>query len=150
LARLEAMLAGGRRFLLGGEACIADFSAAQSIWFMRRSPPVAAMLDSYPGVLAWFARVAAFGHGTSTEISGQAAIEVAAGAGGFATAETEADGGFAAGDSVTVTPTDYAHDPVAGQLVGLTSDEVVVERTDARAGRVRVHFPRVGFQVSKG
>jgi glutathione S-transferase len=149
LARLEAMLADGRRFLLGGAACIADFSVAQSIWFMRRSPPVAAMLDAYPGLLTWFARVVAFGHGTATEISSQAAIEVAAGAGGFAATAIDVDGGFAAGDSVTVTPTDYAHDPVAGTLVGLTCDEVVVERTDARAGRVRVHFPRAGFQVSK-
>jgi len=149
LARLEAMLGDGRAFLLGGAPCIADFSVAQSIWFMRRSPPVAAMLDPYPQLGAWYGRVAAFGHGNSTEISSQAAIEVAAGAGGFAAASVEAGGGFSAGDSVTVTPTDYAHDPVAGQLVGLTCDEVVIERVDERAGRVRVHFPRVGFQVAR-
>ena len=28
--------------------CIADFSAAQSIWFMRRAPPIAALLADYP------------------------------------------------------------------------------------------------------
>ena len=54
---------------------------------------------------------------------------------------------FAAGTDVTVTPTDYAADPVAGRLVGLDRDEVVVARDDARAGRVHVHFPRIGYQV---
>jgi hypothetical protein len=48
-----------------------------------------------------------------------------------------------------VTPTDYAHDPVAGRLVGLSAREVVVARTDARAGTVHVHFPRIAFQIKK-
>ena len=55
--------------------------------------------------------------------------------------------GFAHGDAVTVTPTDYAHDSVAGRLIGLDDDEVVLQRDDARAGSVQVHFPRIGFQV---
>jgi hypothetical protein len=38
---------------------------------------------------------------------------------------------------------------VAGRLVGLDSDEVVLERHDERAGRVHVHFPRIGFQLRK-
>ena len=57
--------------------------------------------------------------------------------------------GLAEGDEVTVTPTDYAHDPVAGRLVGLGPEEVVIERVDARAGTVHVHFPRIGFQIRK-
>jgi NADPH-dependent curcumin reductase CurA len=38
-------------------------------------------------------------------------------------------------------------DEIAGTLVGLDADEVVVARDDARAGRVHVHFPRIGFHV---
>jgi hypothetical protein len=38
-------------------------------------------------------------------------------------------------------------DEIAGALVGLDADEVVVARDDARAGRVHVHFPRIGFHV---
>ena len=45
--------------------------------------------------------------------------------------------------------TDYGTDPVAGTLVGLSADEVVVRRTDDRAGTVHVHFPRIGFQIKK-
>jgi hypothetical protein len=31
----------------------------------------------------------------------------------------------------------------------LGTDEVVIERTDSRAGTVHVHFPRAGFQVKQ-
>jgi len=52
-----------------------------------------------------------------------------------------------AGSAVTVTASDYAHDEIAGTLVGLDGDEIVVARDDARAGHVHVHFPRIGFHV---
>jgi len=48
-----------------------------------------------------------------------------------------------------VTPSDYAHDAVAGTLVGLSPQEVVIERRDERAGTVHVHFPRIAFQIKK-
>jgi glutathione S-transferase len=147
--RLENLLADGRRFLMGAESSIADFSVAQSLWYMRRSPPIAKVLDPFPRLGAWYERVTAFGHGTSTEMRSDEAIGVAAGAASYAPAVVEAAPGLAAGDEVTVTPTDYAHDPVAGRLVGLARDEVVIERVDERAGRVHVHFPRVGFQIKK-
>lgn len=149
LGRLENMLADGRAFLLGAASSIADFSVAQSVWFIRRSPPIAALLADYPKLVAWYERVNAFGQGTASKMSAEAAIEIAASAGSHAPTRIDADAGFAEGDDVTVTPTDYAHDPVAGQLVGLTPTEVVVERTDDRAGRLHVHFPRIGFQIKK-
>ena len=147
LGRLEAMLADGRPFLLGGVASIADVSAAQSIFFMRLAPPIAAMLSGWPKVSAWHARVAAFGQGTPTPMTSAQAIEVAAKANVHAPVAFAAEPGLESGASVTVTPSDYAHDPVVGKLVGLSTDEVVIERDDPRAGRVRVHFPRIGFQI---
>ena len=149
LGRLENLLADGRAFLLGAAPCIADFSVAQSVWFMRRSPPIAALLAAYPKLVAWYERVDAFGQGTASKMSAEAAIEIAASAGSHAPTRIDADAGFAEGEEVTVTPTDYAHDAVAGRIVGLTQREVVVERTDERAGRLHVHFPRVGFQIKK-
>ena len=146
LARLDNMLADGRSFLLGAAACIADFSAAQSIWFMHRAPPIAALLVGYPEVSAWYARVQAFGQGRFTPMTSAEAITVAAQA-SHAPPSFTAEPGLAEGAAVTVTPTDYAHDPVAGTLVGLSFDEVVIARDDLRAGRVHVHFPRLGFQT---
>jgi glutathione S-transferase len=147
LARLAAMLADGRKFLLGGSASIADFSAAQSIWFMRRAPPIASLLAPFPGVVAWFERVAAFGHGESIAMASDEAIAVAARARDHAPAAVGPDQPFAAGAEVTVAASDYAHDEIVGAVVGLDDEEIVIARDDARAGRVHVHFPRIGFHV---
>jgi glutathione S-transferase len=148
LARLEHLLDDGRPFLLEALPSIADFSAAQSVWFIRLAPPVATVLDAYPRVQAWYAKVSAFGHGQFTKMTSAEAIAVAA-QGMTAATSFRAEAGLAEGDEVTVTPTDYAHDPVAGRLVGLGSQEVVIARTDERAGTVHVHFPRIAFQIQK-
>ena len=147
IGRLESMLADGRAFLLGEAACIADFAAAQSIWFMRRAPPVAARLAPHARVAAWFERVAAFGHGEPQPMTSAEAIAVAAGAGEKAPTKVAAGEPFAAGDGVTVAAADYAHDEVAGTIVGLDGDEVVIARSDPRAGAMHVHFPRIGFHI---
>ena len=148
LSRLDHLLSDGRPFLLGALASIADFSAAQSVWFIRLAPPVATVLEAYPKVEAWYERIKAFGQGTFTKMKSAEAIEVAASS-TPAALTFSAEPGLAPGDEVTVMPTDYAHDAVGGKLVGLGPDEVVVARTDERAGTVHVHFPRIAFQIKK-
>jgi glutathione S-transferase len=148
LARLEHLLADGRPFLLGALPCITDFSAAQSLWFMHLAPPIAASLAAYPHLGNWYRRVDAFGQGVPTPQTSAEAIALARAADGVhAPCTFTPEPGLEAAGMVTVTPTDYAHDPVAGALVGLSRDEVVVERHDERAGRVHVHFPRLGYQI---
>ena len=147
LGRLEAMLADDRPFLLGAEPCIADVSVTQSIWFMRLAPPIAARLAGYPKLVRWHERVAAFGHGRATPMKSGEAIEIAANATAFAATAVAADQPFALGAAVRVAAADYAHDEILGNVVGLDDDEVVVERHDARAGTLHVHFPRIGFHI---
>jgi glutathione S-transferase len=147
LDRLESLLGDGRPFLLGAVASIADFSATQSIWFVRRTPPVAAILADYPKVVRWHERVAAFGHGESTPMGSDEAIALASRTTGYAPAAVAAGQPFAFGDAVRVSAADYAHDEILGTIVGLDHDEVVIERSDARAGTVHVHFPRIGFHL---
>lgn len=147
LGRLDSMLRDGRPFLLGSTASIADFAAAQSIWFMRRVPPIAATLAPYADVIRWFERVAGFGHGESEPMGSDEAIGVAAGAHAHAPASVAAGQPFAAGAEVTIAAADYAHDEIAGSVVGLDDHEVVIARDDPRAGRVHVHFPRIGFHL---
>ena len=149
LAWLEQQLDDGRKFLCGDVACIADFSVAQSLWYIRRAPPVATVLGPFTRLSQWFERVEAFGHGTHEPMGSGDAIGIARSAGKTAPLSFDKDQGFDVGDEVTVTPTDYAQDPVAGRLVGLTNDEVAIERNDERAGGVVVHFPRIGFQIKK-
>jgi glutathione S-transferase len=149
LDRLDALLADGRPFLLGALPCIADFSAAQSIWFMHHAPPLARQMAGRSQIAAWSARVTAFGHGTPTAMTSAEAIERAAATRAHAPVAVDAGLGYAAGEAVTVNPTDYGADPVLGTLVGLTRDSVTIERSDERAGTLHVHFPRIGFQIRK-
>jgi len=149
LAWLEALLGDGRRFLVGDRPCIADFSVAHSLWFIRRAPPVAGVLDPFRQLAAWYARVTAFGHGQPRPLTSGEAIAVAAQTGTHAQTQVEPGLGFEPGAEVTVCPTDYGCDPVAGTLVGLRRNEVVIERRDERAGTVHVHFPRIGYQIKK-
>jgi glutathione S-transferase len=147
LGWIEQQLADGRPFVLGSLACIADFSIAQSVWFMHLSPPVAAVLQPYPKLLAWYRRMQDFGHGESAALSSGDALALAATAGEMAPCAVDPSFGFESGAAVTVNALDYGADPVAGRLVGLDGDEVVLQRHDGRAGTVHVHFPRIGFQI---
>jgi len=147
LGWIEQQLGDGRPFVLGSLPSIADFSIAQSVWFMHLSPKVAAVLQPFAKLLGWYARMKAFGHGTHDELSSSDALAIAAAATSTVGCSIDPALGFDAGAEVTVNALDYGADPVAGTLVGLTHDEVVLERSDHRAGRVHVHFPRIGFQI---
>jgi glutathione S-transferase len=145
LASLDAQLADGRPWLLGLEASIADFAVAHCGWYLRRAGTLAAIIPAH--LSAWLDRVLAIGHGNFEPIESEAALAIAKAATSHAPTAVGAGLGFEAGQAVTVTPTDYGMDPVAGTLVGLSADEVVLARSDERAGRLHVHFPRRGFQI---
>ena len=148
--RLDNMLAAND-FLLGGQATIADFSVYHAIWFVRDVAKLAAVLDAAPRLRAWADRMAALGHGPSTQLSSEEALAIAR--------EHKAEDvsgrpfvdlhGIALGQEVTVFPSDYGIDPVQGTLVLADANELAVHRTDDRAGEVVVHFPRLGFQLKK-
>ncbi len=136
-------------FLLGDAPTQADFSAFHPVWFIRNNPGVAPLLDPFRSLMAWYARMTAFGHGSPIEISGEDAIAIAR-----ATPELQSpDGplleleGARIGSEVTVAATDYGVDPVSGRLIHASVFEIVIKRSDPRAGEVVVHFPRAGFKV---
>lgn len=149
LAALDAQLADGRAWLLGAEASIADFSVAHCLWYVRRAPPVAGILAPHAHLTRWHDRLTALGHGRFTPMTSSDAIALAKATTTHAPTAVQPGLGFDAGTAVTVTPTDYGMDPSAGTLVGLSEDEVVIRRTDERAGTVHVHFPRAGFQIKQ-
>lgn len=150
LRRLENMLADGKPYLLGRQPCIADFSVYHSMWFIRLAQPLAGILDAAPGLNAWIDRMAAIGHHQSEKLSAESALAIAhdsvAAESRMAFVDTH---DAAPGDRVAIMPTDYALDPVEGELVIAADNEFAVRRTDPRAGDVAVHFPRLGFQLKK-
>jgi glutathione S-transferase len=149
LGYMEQQFSDERSFLLGSDATIADFSFFHPLWFIQRASAVAGFLATYPRTMRWMHRLAAVGHGTPTPLSSAEAVEIAR-AGVPAPLRTEpaqAPGPCPVGARVTVAPTDYGIDPVAGELVAEYTNEWIVKRTDPRAGTVHVHFPRVGYQI---
>lgn len=151
LRRLEHMLSGGNRFLLGAHASIADFSVYHSIWFIHLAHPLAGILDTAPKLKEWRERMQEIGHHESEKLHAEAALEIArnstpADTTQFPFVDTH---GTSFGERVTITPTDYALDPVEGELVISSDSEFAVRRNDPLAGTVVVHFPRIGFQLKR-
>lgn len=154
LAQLERQFATGEHiFLFGEQPTIADFSVYHALWFIRRATAVAGILDAHPEVVAWMHRVAGFGHAQAQPMTPAEALDIARAATPRALTETGAGFderyGLPKGTRVTVSATDYAIDPVEGELVVSTRDAVGVLRDDPRVGQVAVHFPRVGYAVRK-
>ena len=147
LAALDAQLADGRPFLLGAEASIADFAVAHCGWYVRRGGAVAEVMAPFTHFSAWLNRLLAIGHGQPQRLASAEALQIAASTSSHADCSVLPGQGFEFRQAVTVTPTDYGQDPVAGMLVGLRADEVVLRRTDERAGTLHVHFPRAGYQL---
>lgn len=149
MQRLELQLQREEGEFLFGNASIADFALAHPLWFIKGTPVTAPLVDDYPAVAAWLGRVLAFGHGSSSAMSAAEAIEIARAATPAALPDepfAEASG-LQAGQRVAVSATDYGVDPVEGELLFAGVEELILARDDERAGRVHVHFPRLGFKV---
>ena len=149
LAAVSERSAAG--YFCGTEATIADFSIYHPLWFVRRAGPLSALLDPYPHLNTWFECMSEFGHGRAEPLSRLDALKVAhdSAPGALPEADLRQVDGCARGDQVTVSATDYGTDPVRGELVMSTVEEIVVRREDERAGTVQVHFPRIGYRLVK-
>jgi hypothetical protein len=114
-----------------------------------RGGPVADILESFPALQAWRARMAALGHGTHEKLDSLAAIAIAR----EATPETAPGNleshGIAIGERVVAAATDTGIDPIEGTLYSATKTAFAVAREDQRAGMVVVHFPRLGFELRR-
>ena len=148
LPKIEAQLGAG--FLFGAQPNAADFALYHVLWPVWRVEDTRGMFAAFPRTLGYMARMASLApQVTPGEISAQKALEIALDAKPAPIPQPAAveTGDIALGESVNVMPVDYALDPVQGELLNCSADEIAVRRTDPRAGTVVVHFPRFGFQV---
>ncbi|MEM7097177.1 MAG: glutathione S-transferase family protein [Pseudomonadota bacterium] len=152
LTQLDASLSQG--YLFGVEPCIADFSLYHCLWFVAGNEANAKLFEPFDGVRAYMKKIAKFGHGTFHDLPSAQALAEGTQAEPVepqsAVVVPEIAGSFVKGDSVAVAPNDYGRIPVAGRLIKWTHDEVVIERNDDHAGRLMVHFPNSGFEVTAG
>jgi glutathione S-transferase len=149
LRQIEAQLA--TPYLFGAEPCYADFSLYHALWPLWIPQDTRKMLSPYPRILAFMERMTAFGHGKSTEIASGEAIQIAKSSTPEAVKNPVAleTNGIALGAQAAVMPVDTGLDPVVGELLQASAEEIIVRRSDPRAGTVQVHFPRLGFQINK-
>lgn len=151
MARLEQQLQREQGDFLFGEPSIADFALAHPMWFLKATPVTSPLVDAYPAVSAWLGRVMGFGHGAFSEMTSEAALDVARNATPAALPDEQFDepNGFEPGQQVVIAATDYGVDPVAGELLFAGREELILRREDERGGVVHVHFPRFGFRLEK-
>ena len=150
LALVEAQLADGRPWLLGDAFSLADAASYHPAWFLRVAPGGQALLAEFPRVTAWMAKIAAMGQGDRSDVTPADALAVAREAEPAQSpgVDPHEPNGLQVGARVHVTPDDYAFDPVEGELVASSIDEVAIRRSEPALGAVVVHFPRFGFRVT--
>lgn len=147
VALIAEQLADGRTFLGGAAPGLADANAYYNLWFIQNAfPPASTVFTDNAPVAAWVQRVAAIGHGERSEVSAEAALEVARKA-SPAPSEVAPRDAALAGKPVTLAADDYGRDPVTGTLVGSSDHHVAIRREVDGLGEVAVHFPRIGFVV---
>lgn len=148
-ALIADQLADGRAFLSGNRPGLVDANAFYNLWFVRSfHAPAAAAFEDLPGLLPWYDRVQAIGHGDRGTANREDAIAAARAATPDA-ASVDAGDAALAGQEVTVAATDYGRDPVHGRLVGSSPHHWSIARDDPRAGTVHVHLPRIGYRLTE-
>ena len=149
----EALSATG--FIAGNALSYADFALVPSIWFLTtRVSDAPAMVESrFPRLADWLKRVSASGYGTREEISGEAALAIAL----AGKPEMKASGqakpdeaiGISVGDKVAITPESFGTETVSGVVAAISPQRITLHWNSAEVGDVAIHFPRLGYVVSK-
>lgn len=151
-AWIEAGLAQSD-FLGGSTASLEDVAAYMNVWWLSAAARAEAdaLLESFPKVREWRERMRAVGHGSRTEMAPAEALKIARDADPAPAPPHDAADplGLSPGDLVSIAADDYGRDPIAGHLVALTPERVIVARNTDDLGRLHVHFPRVGYLIAR-
>jgi glutathione S-transferase len=137
-------------YLLGNSFSLADAACFHPVWFLRAEPTAFGLAQRFPHLMRWFERIDGMGYGDVKPMDPDEALKIAKD-GTPATAENvdESDpNGLKAGTRISVTPDDYAFDPVTGRVVVSTIHEIAIERDDPELGRIVNHFPKIGFRIA--
>ena len=148
---IDAQLADGRKFVHGDAPSVDDAHCHMNVWFLKSffAPTADALLGEFARIRPWFERITALGHGHPVAMGAKEALAIAKAATSEALPRADAHdpNGRKPGDRVSVMPDDYGRDPVVGEIVFSTAQEIAIKRNDPQVGDVVVHFPRAGFVV---
>jgi glutathione S-transferase len=153
LGWLEERLAAGRTYVLGDAPGLPDLYIWYIVWFIRgRYGEKERLFAEFPNLSAWGDRMAAIGHGNPQPMAMDESYAIA---GDAAPATPEAGDthdpqGLAPGMSVSIVQVTDSGDPVVrGVVRAVDRDRIAILRESKGAGKVCVHFPRVGYRVTK-
>lgn len=152
LGWIDQRLASGRQYLLGDAPGLPDAAAYYLVWFIRgRWQPGADLLAEFPALEAWEKRVAAIGHGKSSDMSAADALETARASepGTPEQADPLDPQGIEPGMTVgVVADVDGGEQPVTGKVRFVDRESIALLHDNDRVGTVCIHFPRVGYRVT--
>ncbi|MFZ0889010.1 MAG: glutathione S-transferase family protein [Candidatus Binataceae bacterium] len=150
LAMLDGQLLD-RPFLLGNAFSLADAACFHCLWFMRNEPASFAMVQGSAGLMRWFERIDAMGHGNMQPMDPDEALTIARASASptHVIADPADPNGLEPGMKVSVTADDYGFEAVRGTVVALSTYEIAIEREEPTLGKIVVHFPKVGFRIQR-
>ena len=149
LGWVDDLLGDERLYPPGRAPRLADFALYQRLWWLKALAGKAApVLAGYPCIRDWMARIAAIGHGERSELTPQEALRIASDATPDRAPFEGVSDDFPPGSRVRVATEDFAPDPVEGEVVHATREAISIRREDSEVGRVHVHFPRLGYEVT--
>ena len=151
LSWLDDLLKDGRTYLIGEEPGVLDAQVYHVVWFLRgRWDQGAAFLAEFENLARWEDTVRDLGHGTSSDMTAEEAIAIAAAASpahsqGVAAGDPQ---GLSVGQKVVIRPdVDGGEQPVDGTIWAANAEEVTILRREPDCGDLCVHFPRAGYRI---
>ena len=149
LGWVEDLLTQAGPDLAGRTPRLADFALYQRLWWLKALEGKAAhVLAGYPRIGDWMARIERIGHNDRSELAPADALRIASEAEPETPTSGSASGDIPPGLRVRVATEDFALDPVEGEVVHATPTEISIRREDPKTGRIHVHFPRLGYEVT--
>ncbi|HEY6511752.1 MAG TPA: glutathione S-transferase family protein [Burkholderiaceae bacterium] len=146
----ELLRAAGGKYLCGSKPSAADFSAYHTLWWLRQPPQRDAVLQRFPALREWADRLAAIGHGRFEPMTPDEAlhdVKAAQGEAPWQPAWPVVDD-ERLGQEMVLNADDYGRDPIGGTVSAVSDRHVTLTREAPGLGTVRVHFPKVGYELS--
>ncbi|NIA69962.1 glutathione S-transferase family protein [Pelagibius litoralis] len=152
-AWIESSIERNGGFVLGPQPSLADALVYYLAWFIRgRWPQGPSFLAQFPALVSWESKLRDREHGDVAAMESTEALDIAQRSETVTTEGDDAEDpqGLRCGDRLAVVPAVDGGDPVVhGRLRYADRETVVLIHEHARVGQVCLHFPRVGYRITR-
>ena len=154
LPKFETTLSASGAYFFGSEPTAADFSIYHPLWFVNLAGLLPDIIEGFPAVKNWFGLMSDLSSAATEEVADTQALTIAKEDAtdwqplGSPIKLVKAE----IGSPVAVIANDYGKDPVVGELIACTTEEIILKRDadfNGESTEVYVHFPQFGFEIKK-